>query len=49
MKDEMKYFHKMQELSDEELQEEFNNVIEDGKPYYVIKSLIIQQVQRARV
>jgi len=48
MKDEIKYFHKMQELSDEELQEEFNNVIEDGKPYYVIKSLIIQQVQRAR-
>ena len=49
MKNEMKYFQKMKELSDEELQEEFNNVIEDGKPYYVIKSLIIQQVQRARV
>ena len=49
MKNEMKYFQNMKELSDEELQEEFNNVIEDGKPYYVIKSLIIQQVQRERV
>jgi hypothetical protein len=48
MKDEMKYFHKMQELSDEELQKEYTNVIDSGKPYYVVKSLIIQQVQRER-
>ena len=48
MKDEMKYFHKMQGLSDEELQNEYINQINSDKPYCIVKSLIIQQVQRER-
>lgn len=48
MKDEMKYFQKMQELSDEKLQEEYMNQISSDKPYCIVKSLIIQQVQRER-
>ena len=48
MKGEMEYFHKMQELSDEELQNEYINQINSDKPYCIVKSLIIQQVQRER-
>jgi len=48
MKNEKKFYDEMSKLSDEDLVGELHSIIKEGKPYYVVKSLIIQQVQRER-